>query len=188
MRRFIFGSIIYVLFAMPHLEVSGSSMAIVRLSKKTAGPFDVIKIYGAGFTAAADMRVIFANGAYVVSVPPVYGTRTTLEAPVPFFFDKKSGAIKSGVVKVTVKSKSLGIKSNTISGFAITDLPRTTQAAGTITLAFLEDLKTLTGYSRGQLAFLKKASHGKVNTTRASSQMIKMESTLGGTADCRYGQ
>ena len=180
MRKFISGLIICVLFAMPLLEVSGSGLTIVRLSKKAAGPFDVVKIFGSGFTAASDMRVIFANGAYVVSVPPVYGTKTTLEAPVPFFFDKKSGAIKSGVVRVTVKSKSLGIKSNTISGFTITDLPRSTQAAGTITLVFLEDLKTLTGYSKTQLAFLKKASKGKVNTTQANSQISKMETSLGG--------
>lgn len=179
MRKFISGLIICVLFAMPHLEVSGASLAIVRLSKKTAGPFDVIKIYGAGFTAASDMRVTFANGAYVVSVPPVCGTKTTLEVPVPFFFDTKTGAIKAAVVKITVRSKSLGIKSNTLSGFTITDLPRTTQAAGTVTQAFLKDLKTLTGYSKGQLDFLQKASKGKVNTTKAKSQVSKMETNLG---------
>jgi len=171
--------ILCVLSAIPLLEVSGASLAISKISKKTAGPFDVIKIYGAGFTEAADMRVIFANGAYVVTVPAVCGTKTTLEVGVPFFFDKKTGAIKAAVVKVTVKSKSLGIKSNTLSGFTITDLPRTTQAAGTVTLAFLKDLKTLTGYSKGQLDFLQKASKGKVNTTKAKSQVSKMETNLG---------
>ena len=171
--------VLCVLSAIPLIEVSGASLAISKLSKKTAGPFDVIKIYGAGFTEATDMRVIFANGAYVVSVPAVCGTKTTLEVGVPFFIDKKTGAIKAAVVNVTVKSKSLGIKSNTISGFTITDLPRTTQAAGTVTQAFLKDLKTLTGYSQGQLDFLQKASKGKVNTTKAKSQVSKMETNLG---------
>jgi hypothetical protein len=171
--------ILCVLSAIPLLEVSGASLAIGRLSKKTAGPFDVIKIYGAGFTDASDMRVIFANGAYVVTVPAICGTKTTLEVGVPFFFDTKTGAIKSAVVSVTVKSISLGIKSNTLSGFTITDLPRTTQAAGTVTLAFLKDLKTLTGYTKGQLEFLQKASKGKVNTTKAKSHVSKMATNLG---------
>ena len=43
-----------VLAAVPVFEVSGASIAISKLSKKTAGPFDVIKICGAGFTPAAD--------------------------------------------------------------------------------------------------------------------------------------
>lgn len=180
MRKAISALVVFcVLAAVPAFEVSGASIAISRLSKKTAGPFDVIKIYGAGFTAASDMRVIFANGAYVVTVPAICGTKTTLEVGVPFFFDTKTGAIKSGVVKVTVKSKSLGIKSNTLTGFKITDLPRTTQAPGTVTLAFLEDLKTLTGCADGQLEFLQKASKGKVNTVKARANVSKMGTNLG---------
>lgn len=180
--RKVFSSVIIlcVLSAIPLLEVSGASLAIDRLSKKAASPFDIIKIYGAGFTAVSDMRVIFANGAYVVAVPPILGTKTTLEAPVPFFFDTKSGALKSGVVRVAVKSKSLGIKSNAISGFIIRDLPRSTQAAGTATMAFMEDTKTVMENSKSQLNFLKKASNGKVNTTLAVSAVSKMGTSLGG--------
>lgn len=171
--------VVSVLSVISVFEVSGASIAIRKLSKKTAGPFDVIKIFGAGFTKASDMRVIFASGAYAVTVPAIYGTKTSLDVGVPVFIDKKTGAIKSGVVKVTVKSKSLGIKSNTLTGFKITDLPRTTQAAGTVTQAFLEDLKTLTGFTRGQLDFLQKASKGKVNTTKAKSGVSKMATKLG---------
>jgi hypothetical protein len=168
-----------VLAAVPVYEVSGASIAISKLSKKTAGPFDVIKIYGAGFTAASDMRVIFANGAYVVTVPAIYGSQTTLEVGVPFFFDTKTRTIKSGVVKIAVKSKSLGIKSNTLTGFTITDLPRTTQAPGTVTQAFLGDLKTLAACTQGQLQFLQMASKGKVNTTKARSSVSKIATSLG---------
>lgn len=179
MRKVISALIVFcVLSAVLVFDVSGASIAISNLSKKTAGPFDVIKIYGAGFTAAADLSVIFAKGAYAVTVPAIYGTNTTLEVGVPFFFDTKTGAIKSGVVKVTVKSKSLGIKSNTLTGFTITDLPRTTEAAGTVTQAFLKDLQTLTVRTKGQLDFLQKASKGKVDTTRAKSGVSKMATNL----------
>jgi len=168
-----------VLAAVPVFEVSGASIAISKLSKKTAGPFDVIKIYGAGFTAVTDMRVVFSYGSYVVAVPPILGTKKTLEVGVPFFFDTKTGVPKSGIVKVWVKSKSLGIKSNAIAGFKILDLPRTTQPAGTSTLAFVRDTKAVIRNSKGQLDFLKKASKGKVNTTNAVAAASKMGTGLG---------
>ena len=152
---------------------------IKSINKTTAAPFEVIKINGRGFSPFSDMRVIFANGPYVVKVPPVYGTANTLEVPIPVFFNTTTGAIGSGVVSVTVTRKSGNTTSNSISGFTIIGLPSSTDAPGTITLQFLRDLQALAGYAKSQLGYLQQASNGNVNTMLQIASLNTIVSTMG---------
>jgi hypothetical protein len=166
--------------------------SIKSLSTTTAAPFELIKINGSGFSRISDLVVTFSNGSYVVNVLPVDGTANTLEVSVPFFVDTTTGSLGSGVVNVTVARKSYNIQSNSISGFTISELPYSSDAPGSVTVAFLQDLQTLALDAQSQLTFLQEASNGQVDTTSqiASLNLMTLNLTdlLGGITNIMNGQ
>jgi fibronectin type 3 domain-containing protein len=119
-----------------------TAMPITSLSVASAIPTAPLVITGTGFGTAGTQSVRFFNSSgYQVDVQVIKATSTTAVVSVPPYFVSGSDKYEAGTVSVQVLQDSANgvIKSNSIDGFQIKDLPTHSAAPGTVTLNYLKD-------------------------------------------------
>ena len=130
--------------------------AIQSISQSAADPFEIIKVYGTGFSNLSDMLVTFAKESYVIEVAPIYGTTNSLEVPVPVFFDTVTGEIGSAIVSTHNKKIDKEILKFIFRlHYSLSSI--STEQPGKTFVACLQDLQTIMGYAKSHLSFVESA-------------------------------
>jgi hypothetical protein len=117
-------------------------MPITSLSVTSALPTSNLIITGTGFATDGSLSVRFFNSSgYQVDVQVMKSTSTSVVVAVPPYFVSGASKFEPGTVSVQVLQDSASgiIKSNSIEGFQIKDLPTHTATPGNVTLNFLRD-------------------------------------------------
>jgi hypothetical protein len=127
-----------------------------------------LSITGAGFDANADIQVhFFDKPGYSVKIPASDVKATSLTVSVPGYISPSTGTFSAGVVNVEViqKSGTNTLKTNTIEGLQITDLPTSDRTTGAATLEYLDRIIQLLRDSQYHLYCLDQISNGAVTDT-----------------------
>ena len=117
-------------------------LPITSLSTTSSLPTGNLIINGTGFATDGSLSVRFFNSSgYKVDVQVMQSTSTSVVVAVPPYFVSGANKFEPGTVSVQVLQDTGSgiIKSNSIEGFQIKDLPTHTATPGNVTLNFLRD-------------------------------------------------
>jgi len=167
----------------PTPPAPSNQITITSLSTTQAAPFSSLTVTGSGFDPSAQVVVRFTRGdSSSFDIPPSSVTTTQVQIFVPPLISADGATVGPGTVAIQIvqTSGSTTSSSNTISNFAIQDLPVSTLTTGTVLMQFLDAFQLLNKDIEAQLAFTELASAGQVSTGQLRSSLETVSSDLSG--------